>query len=89
MYKQKIITQIAVLRQSAKQLQNQAESILAYCNHTESMLEKDSVDWNMLPLPVSAEDIGCLGIACVKRAVKLDCLITAACKENDRLNKDS
>ena len=85
MDKQKIIEQIAVLRQSAKQLENQVQKILSYCDHVESIATRiDNVKWGGVALPVAAEDVGVLALTCVKRAVKLDTLITLASDAEDR-----
>jgi hypothetical protein len=86
MDKQKIINQIAVLRQSARQLENQVQRVIAYCEHVEDMVNAPTVDWGMVALPVTAEDIHVHALTCVKRAVKLDVLITMA-SEEPKLNE--
>lgn len=84
MNKQEIITQIATLRHSAEQMENQVQKILSYCEHLQTLVEKPEVNWGMVALPVAAEDIGTMAIACVRRAVKLDTLITLAYEAEDR-----
>jgi hypothetical protein len=78
MNKRTIIAQIAVLRHSAEQLENQVQKVLAYCAHVDALVDLHEVDWGGVALPVSAEDIGTLALTCVKRAVKLDVLISLA-----------
>lgn len=85
MNKQDIINQIAVLRQSAKQLENQVQKVLAYCAHVDALVNLDEIDWGAVALPVSAEDLGTHTLTCVKRAVKLDVLITLASEENQEM----
>jgi hypothetical protein len=81
MNKQAIINQIAVLRQSAEQLENHVQYVLEYCARVDHLVSLDEVDWGGVALPVSAEDMGTLALTCVKRAVKLDVLITLASEE--------
>lgn len=83
MDKQKIIAQIAVLRQSAKQLENQVQKIISYCDYVEIRVTQGEA-WGNIALPVAAEDIGVLALTCVKRAIKLDTLITLVCETEDR-----
>lgn len=81
--KVQVLNQIAVLRQSAKQLVDQANRIISYCEHVNDIVNAPVVDWGGVALPVSAEDVGTIAMTCVKRAVKLDVLITMAAKENE------
>lgn len=83
MSKDQIISQIATLRQSAKQLVDNANRIISYCEHVDDLVKAPVIDWGMVALPISAEDIHIHAITCVKRAVKLDVLITMAAKESD------
>lgn len=84
MDKQVIITQIAILRQSAKQLENQVQRVLTYCAHVdEDLVNADEVNWGEIALPITAEAIHTYALMCVKRAVKLDVLITLASEENN------
>lgn len=84
MDKQKILAQITVLRQSAKQLEDQAQRIINYCNTVEHYASLDEVNWGNIALPVVAEDVGMYALTCVKHAVKLDTLITMASEAEDR-----
>ena len=84
MDKKKIITQITLLRQSAKQMEDHAQRIITYCNAVEHFASLDEVKWQDIALPIVAEDTCIYAQVCVKRAVRLDTLLVLASEADDR-----